>query len=98
VILYLTGLGGINPAVNAGAVAPTSPLSTVVQPVFVFIDGVQANVQFQGLTPGLAGLYQLNVTIPQGVSKGSVTVEIVTTLDNGQSIDTDNFEGTIPIG
>jgi uncharacterized protein (TIGR03437 family) len=47
---------------------------------------------YQGLAPQLAGLYQLNVTIPTGVTTGSeVTFEIVTT-------DADNIQATIPIG
>ena len=44
-----------------------------------------------GLAPGLAGLYQLNVTIPSGVSAGNATVEIST-------VDADNLQATIPIG
>jgi uncharacterized protein (TIGR03437 family) len=40
----------------------------------------------------VVGLYQLNVTIPAGVTTGSnVTLEIVTT-------DADNIQATIPIG
>jgi uncharacterized protein (TIGR03437 family) len=99
VAMFLTGLGAVSPSVAAGAAAPTSPLSQVVQPIFVFIDGIQATVQFQGLAPGFGGLYQLNVTIPSGITKGDGhVVEILTTLDNGQTLDSDNAEATISIG
>jgi uncharacterized protein (TIGR03437 family) len=99
VAMYLTGLGAVSPAVTAGTAAPSSPLSQVVQSVSVLIDGVPAKIVFQGLAPTLGGLYQLNVTIPSGVTTGSsVDIEITTWLDNFQTPDTDNFEATIPIG
>jgi uncharacterized protein (TIGR03437 family) len=93
VSIYVSGLGAVTPAVTAGAAAPSSPLSTVadIADLAVFIDGVTAKVTFAGLAPGLGGLYQLNVTIPSGVTLGaSVDVEIVT-------LDADNIQATIPI-
>ena len=91
--IFLTGLGAVTPAVAAGAAAPSSPLSTVadIADLSVFIDGVAAKVLFAGLAPGLGGLYQLNVTIPSGVTLGtSVDIEIAT-------LDADNIQATIPI-
>ena len=90
--VFLTGLGAVTPAVTAGTAGPTSPLSTVADKnLFVFIDGVAAKVVFAGLAPTLGGLYQLNVTIPSGVTSGtSVDVEI-------QTVDADNIQATIPI-
>jgi uncharacterized protein (TIGR03437 family) len=89
--VFLTGLGPVNPPVAAGAAGPTSPMSVVTNDVVVTVDGIKAKVQYQGLAPQLAGLYQLNVTIPAGVTTGSdVTLEIVTT-------DADNLQATIPI-
>jgi uncharacterized protein (TIGR03437 family) len=97
VSLYLTGLGPVSPAVTAGAAAPTSPLSQLSQQIFIDIDGVQATVQFAGLAPGLGGLYQINVTIPSGVSSGEVGVDLITTTGTGQNlaIDSWNFEASI---
>ena len=89
--IFLTGLGPVNPAVAAGAAGPTNPLSTVTNNVDVGVDGIAAKVSYQGLAPQLAGLYQLNVTIPTGVTAGTdVTLEISTT-------DADNIQATIPI-
>jgi len=91
VVIFLTGLGAVTPAVTAGTAAPASPLSTADIPD-VYIDGIQATVLFAGLTPGSGGLYQLNVTIPAGVTTGgSDVIEVVT-------YDADNAEATIPIG
>jgi uncharacterized protein (TIGR03437 family) len=97
VSMYLTGLGPVSPAVTAGSAAPTSPLSQLTQQIFIYIDGIQANVVYAGLAPGLGGLYQLNVTIPAGVSKGEVGIEIQTTTGTGQNLalDSDNFEASM---
>jgi hypothetical protein len=39
---------------------------------------VSACVNYAGLAPGLAGLYQMNVVVPSGVGPGDVNVEVVT--------------------
>jgi uncharacterized protein (TIGR03437 family) len=48
---------------------------TVVNPV-VTIGGAQAVVQFSGLAPGFANLYQLNVQVPPGAQAGEQSVVI----------------------
>jgi uncharacterized protein (TIGR03437 family) len=65
ILVYATALGPVNPPVDAGAAAPLSPLSWTVTPVTAQIGGVNAPVQFAGLAPGFAGLYQVNVLVPQ---------------------------------
>ena len=70
--IFLTGLGAVSPAINAGAPASSDPnnLNKTVNQVAVYIDGQPATPTFSGLAPGLGGLYQLNVTIPSGVTTG----------------------------
>jgi uncharacterized protein (TIGR03437 family) len=80
VVVYCTGLGATNPAVRSGEAAPTSPLAKVSTPVSVTIGGQAAAVQYAGLTPGFVGLYQVNVQIPSGVTRGS-SVPLVISQD-----------------
>jgi len=70
VLVYLTGLGTVSPNVPDGAVgSSTAPFNTTTNQINVWIDGIPATVTYAGLAPGLAG-YQVNVTIPQGVTSG----------------------------
>ncbi|MBM3785491.1 MAG: hypothetical protein FJW30_14085 [Acidobacteria bacterium] len=83
---YVTGLGlatpdgtEAGPRLGNGAVAPAdgSVLYKVVAPVTVTVGGVGAEVVFAGVTPGYAGLYQLNVRVPAAVRPSdAVNVEI----------------------
>ena len=81
VVIYCTGLGAVNPPVATGTAA-TGPTPTV-QPVTVQIGGQSASVIYAGLTPGFAGLYQVNAVVPAGVAAGSQVPVVLTT--NGQS-------------
>jgi uncharacterized protein (TIGR03437 family) len=67
VVIYCTGLGAVKPAVTAGTPAP---LTDTVNPVTVTIGGKTAQVLFSGLTPGYAGLYQVNAVVPSGITTG----------------------------
>lgn len=102
--LFLTGLGAVSPAVNAGTAAPsTQPLATVVTPVDIFIDdsngnSSQATVAYQGLAPGLGGLYQVNFTVPTGlVLNGTGVTQFVVEVSTLEQADGDNFQAMIPI-
>jgi uncharacterized protein (TIGR03437 family) len=78
IVIYCTGLGEVNPPVAAGSSAPLNALSSTVNPVAVTIGGVTASVAFAGLTPGSAGLYQVNAVVPQGVGVGDQMPVVLT--------------------
>lgn len=61
-VIYLTGLGDVNPFAVAGNPASSDLLQETVVTPSVTIAGAPADVTYSGLTPGYAGLYQINAT------------------------------------
>jgi len=76
VILYAGGLGSVNPPVVPDGAAAPSTLTPTVAMIDVDFSGVfPSTINFAGLTPTTAGLYQINVPIPSGtVSNAYVDV------------------------
>lgn len=70
-VVYCAGLGAVNPAVPDGVAAPLSPLSQTAGTVTATIGGVAAQVAFAGLAPTYSGVYQVNITVPAGITPGS---------------------------
>jgi uncharacterized protein (TIGR03437 family) len=94
IVIYLTGGGLATPSadpsgqpVPTGSVAPADGsvvYQTVLKPA-ITIGGLPATVGFSGIAPGTASEYQINTTIPTGVTPGD-DVPIVITI--GSSTDT----------
>jgi uncharacterized protein (TIGR03437 family) len=75
--IYATGEGQTSPGGVDGLIATGTPLPRPTRVVAVRIDGQPAEVQYAGAAPGqVAGLMQVNVKIPAGVSIGDVPIEI----------------------
>jgi uncharacterized protein (TIGR03437 family) len=69
--IYATGLGAVNPAVDDGLAAPAQPLSRSIFNPNVFLSGRQLEVTYNGLAPGLAGVWQLDVMLPADAPTGT---------------------------
>jgi uncharacterized protein (TIGR03437 family) len=76
VVIYCTGLGAVTPQVSTGSAASTTTLSRAILPFAVTVGGKDAVVDFAGLAPTFAGLYQVNLEIPSGLTGTSVPLVI----------------------
>jgi len=84
-VIYCTGLGEVDPAITAGTSASLTTLSQTVNQVTATVGGVPAPVGFAGLTPGYVGLYQVNATLPKGVTAGDNVQVILTAAGQSSS-------------
>jgi uncharacterized protein (TIGR03437 family) len=76
VILFGTGEGATSPAAADGQVA-SGVYPKPLNPITVRIGGKDAEVLYYGAAPSLvAGVFQLNVRIPDGVADGNASVEV----------------------
>ncbi|HLH00458.1 MAG TPA: S8 family serine peptidase [Bryobacteraceae bacterium] len=74
--LYANGLGPVTNQPASGDPAPSSPLASCKSAATVTIGTTQVSPSFCGLAPGFAGLYQLNVAVPSGLTPGSYPVSV----------------------
>lgn len=67
VVIYLTGLGRINLYLASGEIPPLIQLPLLGSDLKVSLGGVVMDpvlVKYAGMTPGFAGLYQINLALP----------------------------------
>ena len=71
IIVYLTGLGGVTPAVADGvpATGPANARFSLCSDNYVSA----GTVQYAGLTPGAVGLYQMNIQLPANLPSGNLS-------------------------
>jgi minor extracellular serine protease Vpr len=73
--LYANGLGPVTNQPASGDPAPGGPYAETPTPV-VMIGTQPAQVLFSGLTPGIGGLYALNVVVPASLAPGPYPVTV----------------------
>jgi uncharacterized protein (TIGR03437 family) len=74
--LYVNGLGAVDHTPVSGDPTPGQPLEQTVAKPRVTIGGVDAAVQFSGLSPDSVSLYQINVTVPAQAPTGRQPIKI----------------------
>jgi uncharacterized protein (TIGR03437 family) len=79
--IYAIGLGPTGPAVASGQPAPAAePLARLTSSAIINfgggIGGTLVTPLFAGLTPTFAGLYQINVVVPDDSPKGAVNLSL----------------------
>ena len=72
-ILWGTGFGPTNPTVVPGTIVRSA--ASTVDAVTVTVGGVSVPVIGAALSPGLAGVYQIAITLPANVPLGDVAVK-----------------------
>lgn len=88
VVLFATGTGVLKPAAADGVLTPTANPPLIAQPVTVTIGGQSATVLYQGGAPQLvAGVSQIDVQVPAGVTPGSA-VPVTITVGGVPSLNT----------
>jgi uncharacterized protein (TIGR03437 family) len=80
-ILFITGEGDVTPALATGAspkagTSVTKLPAPVLKPQTLTIGGVPATIDFIGVPPGLAGVTQVNFTVPNNAPLGRQPVEV----------------------
>jgi len=76
IVLRVTGIGAVTPAVEAGHAAPEDPLAIPLTPLTATIAGVEAEVLEVSLIPGTVGLAQVKLRIPTNIDGGELPVVI----------------------
>jgi len=84
--IVLTGLGRTSPAAPLGDAAPSDPLALVTSRPEVTIGDTALQVDFAGLVPGQVGVYQINVTVPDGIKDALQTLLTIRQGSNSTSV------------
>ena len=74
VMLYLTGQGPTENPVPAGEAARADPLSPITLPAGASVGGQPAPVEFLGLAPGMVGVAQANIRVPEQAAGAQAVV------------------------
>jgi uncharacterized protein (TIGR03437 family) len=76
VVLYLAGMGATTVPVASGAASPVSPLAQTQTTPTITLNSESITPLFSGLTPGLAGLYQVDFQVPADAPDGDLNLVV----------------------
>jgi uncharacterized protein (TIGR03437 family) len=71
-LCYGVGFGAVTPNIPAGQIVQASNALTQPFVLKLGFGSTQVKVAYAGLAPGLVGLYQFNVIVPQSSGTGAV--------------------------
>lgn len=84
IVLYGVGFGPVTPNIEAGD--RVQQLNSLTLPFQVFLGGVPATVSYAGLAPGMVGLYQFNVVVPDTDPGDAVPLTFTLGVSSGQQV------------
>jgi uncharacterized protein (TIGR03437 family) len=84
IILYGIGFGAVTPDPGAGNIVAND--NSLVFSFQVFIGGMPAAVSYAGLAPGMIGLYQFNVVVPDAAPGDAVPLTFSVGPSSGQQV------------
>jgi large repetitive protein len=76
IVVYLAGMGATTVPVASGTAAPSSPLAQTVNVPTITLNGESVSFSFSGLTPGLSGLYQIDLQVPPDAPNGDLMLVV----------------------
>src|SRR5262249_37235594 len=74
--IYVNGLGPVSNPPASGEPSSGTTLASTTSTPRVRMGGVEAQVIFSGMTPGVVGLYQINVVVPQNAPPGNQQLNV----------------------
>ena len=84
IVLYGVGFGGVTPDPGAGNIVADG--NSLILPFQVYFGGMPAAVSYAGLAPGMIGLYQFNVVVPDTAPGDAVPLTFSVGLSTGQQV------------
>jgi len=84
IVLYGVGFGTVTPDPGAGNIVAND--NNLILPFQVFFGGMPAKVSYAGLAPGMIGLYQFNVVVPDTTPGDAVPLTFSVGLSTGQQV------------
>jgi len=85
IIMFLLGMGATDNPVTTGDVSSLSTLNSALSTPTLTLGGKSVPVFFAGLTPGLVGLYQINLKIPDVDVDGNLVLTVSQDGDTSNS-------------
>ena len=84
IVLYGVGFGSVTPDPGAGNIVAND--NSLTLPFQVFFGGMPATVSYAGLAPGMIGLYQFNVVVPDTAAGDAVPLTFSVGPNTGQQV------------